>query len=155
MTPRQKRMVTVVAILAGVGVATAFALQAFQKNLLYYYSPSFHPDTYTGAILLRVPIFTGWKNTYDVLKAREDAQVQWAQVETLTDQVILQVWTSYYNLKTASQQVRTARDLGYDVVVVSDCCYNVNKELHEWSLANIMPIFARVLTSDEVLGLLV
>jgi cytochrome c-type biogenesis protein CcmE len=33
-------MVTVVAILAGVGVATAFALQAFQKNLLYYYSPS-------------------------------------------------------------------------------------------------------------------
>jgi len=40
MTPRQKRMVTVVAILAGVGVATAFALQAFQKNLLYYYSPT-------------------------------------------------------------------------------------------------------------------
>jgi cytochrome c-type biogenesis protein CcmE len=40
MTPRQKRMITVVAILAGVGIATAFALQAFQKNLLYYYSPS-------------------------------------------------------------------------------------------------------------------
>ena len=50
--------------------------------------------------------------------------------------------------------VRTARDLGYDVVVVSDCCYNVNKELHEWSLAKIMPIFARVLTTDEVLELL-
>ncbi len=40
MTPRQKRMVTVAVILAGVGIATAFALQAFQKNLLYYYSPS-------------------------------------------------------------------------------------------------------------------
>jgi cytochrome c-type biogenesis protein CcmE len=40
MTPRQKRMFTVAAILAGVGVATAFALQAFQSNLLYYYSPS-------------------------------------------------------------------------------------------------------------------
>jgi cytochrome c-type biogenesis protein CcmE len=40
MTPRQKRMVTVVAILAGVGVATVFALQAFNKNLLYYYSPT-------------------------------------------------------------------------------------------------------------------
>ena len=40
MTPRKKRMVTVVAILAGVGIATAFALQAFQKNLLYYYSPT-------------------------------------------------------------------------------------------------------------------
>ena len=40
MTPRQKRMVTVAAILAGVGIATAFALQAFNKNLLYYYSPT-------------------------------------------------------------------------------------------------------------------
>ena len=40
MTPRRKRLVTVVAILIGVGIATAFALQAFQKNLLYYYSPS-------------------------------------------------------------------------------------------------------------------
>jgi len=40
MTPRQKRMVTVAAILIGVGIATSFALKAFQKNLLYYYSPS-------------------------------------------------------------------------------------------------------------------
>ena len=40
MTPRQKRMATVAAILVGVGVATAFALQAFEKNMLYYYSPT-------------------------------------------------------------------------------------------------------------------
>jgi cytochrome c-type biogenesis protein CcmE len=40
MTPRQKRMVTVVAILAGVGIATTFALKAFNQNLLYYYSPT-------------------------------------------------------------------------------------------------------------------
>jgi cytochrome c-type biogenesis protein CcmE len=40
MTPRQKRMATVAAIIAGVGIAAAFALQAFNKNLLYYYSPT-------------------------------------------------------------------------------------------------------------------
>ena len=40
MTPRQKRMATVAVILVGVGIATAFALQAFNKNLLYYYSPT-------------------------------------------------------------------------------------------------------------------
>ena len=40
MTPRQKRMVTVVAILAGVGIATSFALKAYNQNLLYYYSPT-------------------------------------------------------------------------------------------------------------------
>jgi len=40
MTPRQKRMATVAAIPVGVGVATAFALKAFNQNLLYYYSPT-------------------------------------------------------------------------------------------------------------------
>jgi cytochrome c-type biogenesis protein CcmE len=33
-------MATVAAILVGVGIATTFALQAFNKNLLYYYSPT-------------------------------------------------------------------------------------------------------------------
>jgi cytochrome c-type biogenesis protein CcmE len=33
-------MATVAAILVGVGVATAFALKAFNQNLLYYYSPT-------------------------------------------------------------------------------------------------------------------
>jgi cytochrome c-type biogenesis protein CcmE len=40
MTPRRKRLITVLLILAGVGTSVAFALQAFQKNLLYFYSPS-------------------------------------------------------------------------------------------------------------------
>jgi cytochrome c-type biogenesis protein CcmE len=33
-------MATVAVILVGVGIATAFALQAFEKNMLYYYSPT-------------------------------------------------------------------------------------------------------------------
>jgi cytochrome c-type biogenesis protein CcmE len=33
-------MAAVAAILVGVGIATAFALQAFEKNMLYYYSPT-------------------------------------------------------------------------------------------------------------------
>jgi len=40
MTARQKRMAAVLAIIAGVGIAAAFALQAFNKNLLYYYTPT-------------------------------------------------------------------------------------------------------------------
>jgi len=82
-------------------------------NRIYFYNSRTvpHTDVYSGAILLRVPVFTGWKNTYDILKAREDAGTARAQAETLADQVILQVWTSYYNLKTASQQVKTAREL--------------------------------------------
>jgi cytochrome c-type biogenesis protein CcmE len=40
MTPRRKRLVAVIAILIGVGAATALAMLAFQDNLLYFYNPS-------------------------------------------------------------------------------------------------------------------
>src|SRR5690606_41006042 len=40
MTPRRRRMMLVGLIVLGVGGAVAFALSAFQDNLLYYYSPS-------------------------------------------------------------------------------------------------------------------
>ena len=93
------------------GLPSLFALGTV--NRFYYYNSTTVPyaDAYSGALLLRIPLFTGWKNSYDILKAREDEQVSLAQVETLADQVILQVWTSYYALKTAAQQVKTARDL--------------------------------------------
>ena len=40
MTSRQQRMLFVVLVIAGVGVAAAFGLRAFQENLLYFYSTS-------------------------------------------------------------------------------------------------------------------
>jgi len=40
MTPRQKRIWTLVAILAGLGLATAVALKAFDSNLQYFFDPS-------------------------------------------------------------------------------------------------------------------
>lgn len=49
---------------------------------------------------------------------------------------------------------RTARDLNYNVVVLSDCCYGVPDDIHFWSLEKIMPKYARVMTSDEALTLL-
>lgn len=49
---------------------------------------------------------------------------------------------------------RTAKDRNYNVVVVSDCCFNVNVEDHEWTLERIMPTFARVMTSQQALDLL-
>lgn len=40
MTARRRRMVLVLLVLLGVAGAVAFALTAFQDNLLYYYTPS-------------------------------------------------------------------------------------------------------------------
>jgi cytochrome c-type biogenesis protein CcmE len=40
MTPRRKRLLAVIAIIGGVGAATALAMLAFQDNLLYFYNPT-------------------------------------------------------------------------------------------------------------------
>ncbi len=40
MTPRRKRLLAVVAIVAGVGAATTLAMLAFRDNLLYFYNPT-------------------------------------------------------------------------------------------------------------------
>jgi cytochrome c-type biogenesis protein CcmE len=40
MTPRRRRMMLVGVIVLGVSSAVAFALTAFQENLLYFYTPS-------------------------------------------------------------------------------------------------------------------
>lgn len=39
MTPRRRRMLTIAALLAGMGLATALILKAFEQNLMYFYSP--------------------------------------------------------------------------------------------------------------------
>ena len=40
MTPRRKRMLTIALLLLGMGAATALILQAFNQNLMYFYSTS-------------------------------------------------------------------------------------------------------------------
>ena len=80
---------------------------------VYFYNSTGLPfaNNYSGSILFRFPFFTGGRNTYETLEAREQARAAEGQAETLQDQVVLQVWTSYYNLRTAAQRVKTARDL--------------------------------------------
>jgi outer membrane protein TolC len=81
-------------------------------NRTYYNSPGSPFSTnYSGTLSVTVPIFKGLSNVYGVLESKEEAQATRQRYETLQQQVILQVWTSYYDLKTAGQRVSTARDL--------------------------------------------
>ncbi len=68
-------------------------------------------DSWSAAALLTFPLFTGFANTYDVAKAKDDAGVARAEADTLDQQIVLQVWTSYDGYRTATQLVRTSRDL--------------------------------------------
>jgi cytochrome c-type biogenesis protein CcmE len=40
MTPRRRRLVLVLGILAGVGIAGALALMAFRENVMFFFDPS-------------------------------------------------------------------------------------------------------------------
>ena len=79
-----------------------------------YFSPfpgSSPVDSWSATAFVTVPLFTGFATTYNVRKAEEDAAVAKAQADTLEQEVILQVWQSYYTFKTATQLVRTSREL--------------------------------------------
>lgn len=88
-------------------------LAAGSLNRTYYSRPAGLPftDDYSGTILLRIPVFQGGDTVYSTKKAQEEASQAGATAERAADQVVLEVWTSYYDVQTASQRVRTSRDL--------------------------------------------
>ena len=67
--------------------------------------------THSIALGMRWPVFTGFRNVFDVRQAEIEAQSAREDVRALEQQVDLQVWTSYYALQTATQRLTTARDL--------------------------------------------
>jgi outer membrane protein TolC len=70
-----------------------------------------HGNNYSAAVTLQIPIFNGFKDTSDLLQARELAKAAEADAESLEQQVILQVWSSYQAVKTAEKRVGSAQDL--------------------------------------------
>ncbi|HEY5132268.1 MAG TPA: TolC family protein [Candidatus Krumholzibacteriaceae bacterium] len=68
-------------------------------------------DSYNLTIGLSFPLFTGFSHRYDVQQAKALADAAAANARGVKDLVTLQVWTSYYNLQTANQKIRTSDDL--------------------------------------------
>jgi len=79
---------------------------------VYYITPeSGHSDNWSLGLNLRVPLFAGFQHHYDRQKAEADAEATRSTETRLEQQVVLEVWTAYTGLKTAAQQLETARDL--------------------------------------------
>ena len=88
------------------------------------------------------------KPRFDPFRATDlDYQLRVRKIDT----ILLGGYATNFGVESCA---RTARDLGYNVVLLSDCCFNVDRELNEWSLTKIMPFFARVMTSEQAAGLL-
>ncbi len=71
----------------------------------------FAGSSYTLDVGLSVPLFTGFTHRYDVHAADEQVAAADARAEQTRQQIALQVFTSYYAMRTAGQRVRTAADL--------------------------------------------
>jgi outer membrane protein TolC len=70
-------------------------------------------DPRSGAIGLQlsIPFFTGYRNTYQILQAREQLDLQQATRDKLATDVSLDVWTAYQDLRTQGQALTTASEL--------------------------------------------
>jgi outer membrane protein len=71
----------------------------------------FGGQTYSLNFGVSVPVFNGFSNHYDVAAANENYQAALARTAATKAQIIQQVFTAYYTLKTSTERVRTARDL--------------------------------------------
>jgi len=78
---------------------------------LYPDSPDRGQSTHTASIGLSVPLFTGFSHHYDVREAEASARAAQARAEGTEQAVVMDVWTAYFNLKTAGQRLRTSNDL--------------------------------------------
>jgi outer membrane protein TolC len=61
--------------------------------------------TYSIALNLRIPIFTGFRDTYTVRQAEAQAAQAEASRDRLYQQTELDVWQSYYDLQTAASGI--------------------------------------------------
>lgn len=71
-------------------------------------------DRYTfwnAGLVLRIPLFSGGRASFDTASARASAEAARARTEATGRQVQLDVWISYQALRTAARRGETARDL--------------------------------------------
>jgi len=90
---------------------------------LYYLNPVTGSNTYVATLSFRLPLFNGFSRQYDILQAKAEAEAARTSLAGLQQQVALQVWTSYTNLNTATEKIKTTRSLltsaqqSYDVAL--------------------------------------
>ncbi len=68
-------------------------------------------EAYNLSLGLRIPIFNGFTWEYQRAQAAADADAARARAESLEQQVIFEVFSAYYTLRTATTRVATADEL--------------------------------------------
>ena len=67
--------------------------------------------SYYGGLTLQIPIFEGFSLRNKVRQARATLEASKAELRVKEESVISEVWTAFYNVRTAAQQVETSETL--------------------------------------------
>ena len=73
--------------------------------------PGSWADSYTLTLGIQIPLFNGFTWEYNQRQAEAEADAARARAESLGQQVVFQVFRSYYALRTATTRVGSADDL--------------------------------------------
>jgi outer membrane protein TolC len=68
-------------------------------------------DTFNVGVLLRIPIFTGFRDTYNLRQAEAVAEQAESNRDVLYRQAELDVWQAYFDLQTAATNVNSSASL--------------------------------------------
>ncbi|HET6611292.1 MAG TPA: TolC family protein [Kofleriaceae bacterium] len=68
-------------------------------------------DSVAASLVLRFPLFTGFGNEYDEIRARAEHRAAQASAAELAHQVALDVWVSFHTVQTSAATWTASRDL--------------------------------------------
>lgn len=77
----------------------------------YFANSSNFGNSYSATLTLSIPLFSGWSQIYNAKSAAAAAEAAERRAQGFEQQVVYEVFTAYYALRTAAQQVRTSADL--------------------------------------------
>ncbi len=104
----------------------------------FYNSHDDYSNLYSEGVFLNWPFFTGFSHENDVLEARMKADLAQQDYEALKSQVDLDVWTSYYDLKTAGERITTAAEF----LASADESQNVALERYRAGVGSILELLS-------------
>ena len=102
-------------------------------------------DNYAVGVTLNFPLFTGYATKYAKLQAQADAETARESQKVLAQRIGLDVWTSYHDLQTAGQRLRTTADL-LDSATQS---YDVTLGRYKAGVGNILDTLAAQSTLEQ------
>jgi outer membrane protein len=112
-----------VGVIRGEGLPSLTLGGSFNRTIYAGADADADANTYAATAGVSWPIFQGFSNFFNVMQAKEAAKSSDANAEYQRDQVVYQVFTSFYNLRTATARVKSANDLltasqqSYDVAI--------------------------------------